>query len=142
MLLRIFEGLCADESLLVRREAIEQLPALVKGARETECGSSSDEMPLTALRILREAFGETSVSSRSLPLHFLAFTALYYKYKKLVNIGFGWLLHGSATAAALLSCHCELFRILFKNLYMFFHSISLCFVSSRTSCGLRLPTQR
>lgn len=57
---QIFERMCADESLLVRREAIQQLPALVKGARGSEITSACDELSLTALRILREAFGETS----------------------------------------------------------------------------------
>ncbi|XP_026190650.1 serine/threonine-protein phosphatase 2A 65 kDa regulatory subunit A beta isoform [Cyclospora cayetanensis] len=73
---QLFEALCADESLLVRREALQQLPALVEGSRAariasataTTAGSSADtatapaedEAQLVALRILREAFGETS----------------------------------------------------------------------------------
>lgn len=48
--------------MLVRREAIHQLPELVKGARAVEDPSAADELSLMALRILREAFGETSVS--------------------------------------------------------------------------------
>ncbi|KAL8447958.1 hypothetical protein Emag_004156 [Eimeria magna] len=59
-IIQLYESLCADESFLVRREAIQELPNLIRGARAAEGVEVSDELALIALRILREAFGETS----------------------------------------------------------------------------------
>ncbi|KAL8439489.1 hypothetical protein Efla_001420 [Eimeria flavescens] len=56
----MFEGLCIDESFIVRREAIQELPNLVRGALSLPEAAGSEDLQLTALRILREAFGETS----------------------------------------------------------------------------------
>ncbi|KAL8452476.1 hypothetical protein Emed_001333 [Eimeria media] len=59
-IIQLYESLCADESFLVRREAIQELPNLIRGAKTAEGVEVSDELALIALRILREAFGETS----------------------------------------------------------------------------------